>query len=146
MRRGVLMAAAVALLAGGCGGGGSSPTAPTPAPAPAAPSKVVALDSGNFEGLVLAGPRPSVVEFHLPTCPYCLAMVPILTRVAEEYEGRALVGTVDGSTQISLARAYGVNLVPTFVFFKNGREVSRIVGAMTYEELAGRLQALVVAP
>jgi thioredoxin-like negative regulator of GroEL len=73
-------------------------------------------------------------------------MVPIVTRVAEEYEGRALVGTVDTRAQGSLAAAYGVNLVPTFVFFKNGREVSRIVGAMTYEELAAQVQALVAAP
>jgi hypothetical protein len=63
------MAAAVALLAGACGGGGSSPTTPSPAPTPtpAAASKVVVLDSGNFESLVLAATRPSVVEFHSPT-------------------------------------------------------------------------------
>jgi thioredoxin 1 len=73
-------------------------------------------------------------------------MVPIVTRVAEEYEGRALVGTVDTRTQGSLTAAYGVNLVPTFVFFKNGREASRIVGAMTYEELAAQVQALVATP
>ena len=60
-----LTAAAVALLAGGCGGGGSSPTTPTPTPA--TPTSVVVLDSGNFDGLVLAAPRPSVVEFLLPT-------------------------------------------------------------------------------
>jgi thioredoxin 1 len=73
-------------------------------------------------------------------------MVPIVTRVAAGYEGRALVGTVDTTTQGSLTRAYGVNAVPTFVFFKGGREVSRVVGMMTYEELDGQLRALVAAP
>ena len=70
-------------------------------------------------------------------------MVPIVTRLATEYDGRALVGTVDVNTQASLVRAHGVTLVPTFVFFKGGREVSRQTGATTYEDLAGRLQALV---
>ena len=70
-------------------------------------------------------------------------MVPIVTRLATEYDGRALVGTVDVNTQASLVRAYGVTLVPTFVFFKGGREVSRQSGVTTYEDLAGRLQALV---
>jgi thioredoxin 1 len=70
-------------------------------------------------------------------------MVPIVTRLATEYDGRALVGTVDVNTQGSLARAHGVTLVPTFVFFKGGREVSRQMGATTYDDLAARLQALV---
>jgi thioredoxin 1 len=73
-------------------------------------------------------------------------MVPIVTRLATEYEGRALVGTVDVNTQSSLVRAYGVTLVPTFVFFKGGREVSRQTGVTTYEDLAAKLQALVAPP
>jgi len=73
-------------------------------------------------------------------------MVPIVTRLAAEFDGRALVGTVDTTAQGSLTRAYSVSAVPTFVFFKNGREVSRSVGAMTYEDLAGPLQALVASP
>lgn len=60
-------AAAVAgLLAVGCGGGGT----PTPS-MPASPSvdqtKIVSLDARNFDTLVLAGSRPSLVEFHSPT-------------------------------------------------------------------------------
>jgi thioredoxin 1 len=73
-------------------------------------------------------------------------MVPIVTRLAADFDGRALVGTVDVNTQSSLMRAYGVTLVPTFVFFKGGREVSRQTGVTTYEDLAARLQALVAAP
>jgi thioredoxin 1 len=73
-------------------------------------------------------------------------MVPIVTRLATEYDGRALVGTVDVNTQTTLVRAYGVSLVPTFVFFKGGREVSRQTGVTTYEDLAAKLQALVAAP
>jgi hypothetical protein len=65
MGRGLVAAAVVALLAGGCGGGGSAPT--VPGTTPAVPSKVVTLDSGNFEALVLTSGRPSVVEFLSPT-------------------------------------------------------------------------------
>ena len=65
MRHGAAAAALVASLLAGCGGGGSSPTAPS-APAGDA-SKVVLLDSGNFEAVVLAAPRPSLVEFQSPT-------------------------------------------------------------------------------
>ena len=73
-------------------------------------------------------------------------MVPIVTQLATDFDGRALVGTVDVNTQASLTRTYGVSAVPTFVFFKNGREVSRQSGTTTYADLAGRLQALLTTP
>jgi thioredoxin 1 len=72
-------------------------------------------------------------------------MVPIVTQLAKDFDGRALVGTVDVNTQGALTRAYGVSVVPTFVFFKDGREVSRQGGTTTYEDLAARLQALLPA-
>ena len=73
-------------------------------------------------------------------------MVPIVTRLATDFDGRALVGTVDVTTQGGLTRAYDVTAVPTFVFFKNGREVSRQLGVTTYEDLAAKLQALLATP
>jgi thioredoxin 1 len=73
-------------------------------------------------------------------------MVPIVTQVATDFAGRALVGTVDVNTESSLSATYGVSRVPTFVFLKGGREVSRVVRTMTYEELSGELQALLATP
>ena len=73
-------------------------------------------------------------------------MVPIVTQVATDFDGRALVGTVDVNTQGALTRVWGVTSVPTFVFFKGGREVSRQSGMTTYADLAGKLQALLAAP
>ncbi len=73
-------------------------------------------------------------------------MVPIVTQLAVDFASRALVGTVDVNTQGPLRRAYGINAWPTFVYFKNGREVSRHVGTTTYADLASQLQALVGPP
>jgi hypothetical protein len=56
-----------ALLAAGCGGGGTSPTTPATPSAGGDPAKLVVLDSGNFDSLVLAAPRPSLVKFQSPT-------------------------------------------------------------------------------
>ncbi len=41
---------------------------------------------------------------------------------------------------------FDVTVVPTFVFFDDGREVHRQVGTTSYEDLAARLQALVGRP
>lgn len=57
-----------ALLAAGCGGGGSSPVASTPPSSGGGdPTKLVVLDSGNFNALALAVSRPSLVKFQSPT-------------------------------------------------------------------------------
>jgi thioredoxin 1 len=73
-------------------------------------------------------------------------MGPIVTRLASDFDGRALVGQVNVLEQGALTRSYGVSATPTFVYFKGGRELSRQVGQTTYEDLAGRLQALLVSP
>ncbi len=72
-------------------------------------------------------------------------MVPIVTRLAADFDGRALVGTVDVVVQGGLSNEYGITAVPTFVFFKDGRELSRQVGTTSYEDLAGKLEALATA-
>lgn len=73
-------------------------------------------------------------------------MGPIVNRLATDFDGRALVGQVNVLEQGTLTRGYGVGATPTFVYFNGGREHSRQVGQTTYEDLAGRLSALVAAP
>lgn len=72
-------------------------------------------------------------------------MGPIVSRLASDFEGRALIGRVHTPTQQALVRAWGVTATPTYVFFKNGREVSRQRGTTTYDDLAGKLEALLAA-
>ncbi len=69
-------------------------------------------------------------------------MGPIVNRLATDFDGRAVVGMVNVNEQGALTRAYSVTATPTFVYFKGGREVARQVGQTTYEDLAGKLQAL----
>jgi thioredoxin 1 len=124
----------------GCGGGGGPTGASTPPPAGAA--SPVVLDNSNFDVLVVANPQPSLVEFWHPSCSACQRMIPVVARLAADFDGRALVGTIDVDTQLALTGAHGVTAVPTFLFYKNGQEIFRQLGATTYEDLAGRLQAL----
>jgi hypothetical protein len=63
----VAAAVFIGLLTGACGGGGSSPVAPTPSPSGGDASRLVVLDSGNFEALALSVSRPSLVKFQSPT-------------------------------------------------------------------------------
>jgi thioredoxin 1 len=130
-------AATLALLV--CGGCGDKTTGPSDA-------TVIALTGANFGTLVQQRSGAAMVEFYLSTCPHCQAMVPIVEQLARDYASRALVGSVDANTEPTLANSYGVSGVPTFVFFKNGRELSRSVGETSYANLAAALDAAIAAP
>ncbi len=73
-------------------------------------------------------------------------MVPIVTQLAVDFDGRALVGQVNVLEEGALTRSYDVSRTPTFVYFKDGREVARQIGATTYADLADELQALLATP
>jgi thioredoxin 1 len=127
----------------GCGGGSASPTTPTPPP-PASPpvsSAVVALDASNFDPVVTNGAGVCLVEFYHPSCSHCRAMEPVVERLAADFEGRAVVGKVDVATAPEIAAAWSVPGYPTFVVVKDGRELSRWLGATSYDRLAQMVQA-----
>jgi len=147
--------ATAALLAAGlllpaCGGGGGSPTAasaPTPTATPTpGPSAVVVLEVGNFEDLVLLADGVWLVDFYAPGCSYCTLMEPIVEQLAVDFADRALVGKVNVQTEIPLMTAWNILGWPTFVVMKNGTEVDRWLGATTYEQLGGMLEAALQAP
>ncbi len=140
-RRGAVMARRLAALivaslaCAACGGSGLT------RPTSAGPADVVALTPENFSELVLETNRSSMVEFYSPRCPHCQAMEPVVDALATEFRGSALVGQVNTDLYGGLASAYGVGGVPTFVFFRAGREVRRRVGETTQADLAQLLRA-----
>jgi thioredoxin 1 len=132
----------LALVAGalhGCGGG--SPMGPSPE-VPSGPSAIVTLTSANFEAEISQQDRVAMVEFYSPGCTYCRSMEPIVESLARDFSDRALVAKVDVTTERTLADDYRITGYPTFVFFKSGAEVRRLLGAQNYEVLADALRRL----
>lgn len=80
-----------------------------------------------------------LVEFGAEWCAPCKAMLPLLTRVATEYESKMSIVTVDIDKNPGAAAQAGVMSVPTMVLFKDGRQVERIVGAVTERDLKKKI-------
>lgn len=76
-----------------------------------------------------------LVEFGAEWCAPCKAMLPMLTRVATEYEAQMRIVTVDIDKNPAVAAQAGVMSVPTMLLFKDGRQVERIVGAISERDL-----------
>ena len=101
------------------------------------------LDSSNFDSVLATKNTPVMVDFWATWCGPCRMVAPVIEQVAEEYEGRAIVGKVDVDECGDLAMRYGVMSIPTVMVFVNGRPVAKQIGAAPKTTYAAMLdQAL----
>jgi len=85
----------------------------------------------NFETAVIARSRevPVLVDFWAAWCGPCQTLMPILAKLAEEYQGRFFLAKVDSDEEQALAGRFGVRNLPTVKLFKNGTEAAEFLGA-----------------
>jgi thioredoxin 1 len=82
----------------------------------------------QFQAEVLEAEQPVLVDFTAAWCPPCRVMKPVLAELAEERPDLRVVH-VDVDTQQQVAARYDVLSMPTFVLFRGGVPVMRVVGA-----------------
>ena len=80
-------------------------------------------------------PRPVIVDVWAPWCKPCKVLSPRLERVAREFKGRVDVWKVNADEHPDLVRAFKVFGIPTLLVFRNGREVTRVTGAVPEERI-----------
>lgn len=73
---------------------------------------------------------PVLVEFYADWCGPCRSVGPVVEELSHELAGRAKVVRFDVDANGALASEHGVRGIPTFIAFKNGREVARKSGAI----------------
>jgi len=76
-----------------------------------------------------------VLDFSADWCGPCKFMGPIFAELTEEYSGKVEFESIDVESNRSMASQYQVMSIPTFVVLKEGREISRRIGAMPKEAL-----------
>lgn len=72
-----------------------------------------------------------MVDFWATWCGPCQRLGPVIEQLAEDYEGKnVVIGKVDVDQEPGLAQRFGVMNIPTVIFFRDGHELERKVGAM----------------
>jgi thioredoxin 1 len=95
----------------------------------------------NFETEVLGNDKLTVVDLWAEWCGPCKMMNPIIEELAREYDGRAVIGKLDVDNNPKAPMDYNVRGIPTFLFFKNGQLVDRIVGARPKQDFVAKINA-----
>ncbi len=75
------------------------------------------------------GELPRVVDLWATWCGPCRMVGPILSQLAEEYEGKLILGKCDVEENDDIAMEFGVRNIPTILFFKDGKLTDKFVGA-----------------
>ena len=102
--------------------------------------EVSVISKKNFDEFVADG--SVVVDFWAVWCGPCRIMAPIIDEVARELKGKVKFGKVNVDEEGELAERFEVMSIPTLIFFKKGRQVERITGAIEEDELMDIIKKL----
>ncbi len=84
--------------------------------------------TADFEHQVLDATQPVLVDFYSDSCGPCRMLAPTIEKISRQYEGRAVACRVNVDQLSELAGRYGIQGIPTVIFFDKGKEVQRLVG------------------
>ena len=91
-------------------------------------TSVIYLDINNFEQIV-SKDALTLVDFWAEWCGPCKSMHPIFTRLAKKYHN-VKFGRVNVDNNQDIAKKFGVQSIPTFIMFRNGKPIDKMIGAV----------------
>ena len=103
---------------------------------------VFEIDETNYNQIVLQGSRqvPVLVDFWASWCQPCQILMPLLAKLADEYQGRFIVAKIDTEAQQAIAAQFGIRSIPTVKLFRDGQPVDEFAGALPEAEIRAFLE------
>jgi thioredoxin 1 len=95
----------------------------------------------GFERAIQGG--VTLMDFNAPWCAPCRSQEPILETLAQNFEGKALVASMNVDENREVAARLGIMSIPTLVIFKDNKEIQRFVGLQPEAALSEALNQLV---
>jgi len=102
----------------------------------------VELNENNFQQEVLESSIPVLIDLWAPWCMPCRMISPIVEELGNDNQGKLKVCKLNTDENQNIAARYGIQGIPTLLFFKDGQEVDRIVGVTPKPIIQQKLDAI----
>ncbi len=100
----------------------------------------VELTDANFDEKV-ASAKVALVDLWAEWCGPCRKMAPVVAQLAQNFDGKVMVGKLNITENEETPAKLGVMSIPTFLIFKEGKLVDRQVGAVPIQVLEEKINA-----
>lgn len=106
------------------------------------------VSTASFEQLVIENSfhKPVLVDFWAEWCAPCKALMPLLAKIAEGYQGELLLAKVNCDIEQDIVARFGIRSLPTVVLFKDGQPVDGFAGAQPESAIRTLLEPHVQEP
>lgn len=102
---------------------------------------VLEVTDSNFE-TELKTALPVVVDFWAEWCGPCKKLGPVVDEIAKDYQGKVKIMKVNVDHNMETAQRFQVMSIPTLIFFKGGKAVDQIVGAVPKNVIETKISSL----
>lgn len=100
------------------------------------------VTDSNFQSEVLEQDGVTLVDFWAPWCGPCRLLGPIIEDLSQEYEGKIKIVKLNVDEN-EIAGRYGIQSIPTLLFFKGGEVIDSVIGLQSKEALSRRIDSLI---
>ena len=102
----------------------------------------IEINEANFETEVLKSTQPVLADFWAEWCGPCKMLGPVIEEIAAEQDGRVKVVKVNVDNNPQLAARFGVQSIPTLLYFLDGKVIDQTVGVVGKKAILNKLEAL----
>ncbi len=109
---------------------------------PRTPKGPIEVTDSTFDSIIQKYPVV-VIDCWAEWCPPCNIIEPIINQLANDYSGSVVFGKLNVDENKNVAIKYQVMSIPTLLFFKNGKFVGRIMGAVPKKHIEWELKKMI---
>ena len=101
------------------------------------------INEAQFAEKVEQSAKPVLVDFSADWCPPCKMLNPVIERISLEYQEQLDIYGVNTDESPKLAQRFNISGVPTLIFFRDGKEIKKLVGFRDYDSLKKEIESIV---